>query len=452
VTTAALRDTPLARSAAGLDACVHCGFCLTSCPTYLALENENDSPRGRLVIMRGLLEGDVSPMDRDTTAHLDRCLGCRGCETACPSGVPYGELLEATRATVSRARPLPWRARFVLTLFSHDLLLRFALACARAVRWTRIPDGLARRLGVRAFPFAMLAVTARRRRQRHRYAVEMPLIGSDPDTSNAMESRKRVALLTGCVMEGLLAPVNRDTEFVLRAHGYEVLSERGQRCCGALHAHAGDDAAARRLARINIAAFEHSGADHIVTNAAGCGAMLRQYHHLFADEPGWRERASAVAARTRDISELLAAELRRPESAEAVVPSDVADKAAARTGVPSTRVAYDAPCHLQHAQRVVLPPLAMLGAVENITLVPLTGSDQCCGSAGIFNLVEPTVAQLVLRPKLEAIAVSGADVIATGNPGCMMQIGAGLLCSGSRVETRHPVELLAESYAARVRR
>jgi glycolate oxidase iron-sulfur subunit len=412
----ALRDTPLAREAAGLDACVHCGFCLTACPTYLTLEDENDSPRGRLVLMRALLDGDIAPSDPQLGTHLDRCLGCRACETACPSGVPYGYLLEATRATMAEARPLPFAARAILFVFARPRLLGVAMLLSRLFRATGIPALLGRLSTPTAFPFAMLASTARKPRRR---TVHAP---------RGDESLASVATLTGCVMEGLFAPVNRATEQVLDAQGYRRVPAPGQQCCGALHAHAGDAETARALARENIAAFLASGADYFVTNSAGCGAMIKSYGHLLRDDPAWHERAAQVAGSARDVSELLAA----------------AGPLPARHA--PTRVTYDAPCHLLHAQRVGAAPLSAMRAMDGLQLVPLPGSDQCCGSAGIFNLVEPDVAARVLQPKLTAIASTGASVVTTGNPGCLMQIGAGLLRERSSVVARHPVELMADAY------
>lgn len=408
--------TPLARAAAGLDACVHCGFCLPACPTYLALEDENDSPRGRIVLMRAMLDGDILPTDIDASAHIDRCLGCRGCETACPSGVPYGHLLEATRATMAQSRPLPWTARAILFVFARKTLLSVALAGARFLRWTRLPDLLARVPGDAMFPFAMLAST--RRSGTHRAS---PRAATPP----AIE-RGTASVLTGCVMEGLFSPANRATERALVANGYQLSQVPAQVCCGALHAHAGDAETARELARQNVAAFEGGGADFIAVNSAGCGAMLKDYAHVLADDPVWAERAARVAAKVRDISELLAAAGPAPSSRAPV------------------RVAYDAPCHLLHGQRIAAQPLAVLSAIDGVSLVPLAASDQCCGSAGIFNLIEPEVAAAVLAPKLAAIAASEAEIVATGNPGCLMQIGGGLVRAGSRVRARHPVELLAD--------
>lgn len=411
---------PLEKARAGLDSCVHCGFCLPACPTYLALEDENDSPRGRLLLMGALLDGSVRPDDPEVGRHLDQCLGCRGCETACPSGVPYGQLLEATRESLVPHRPLPLVARAVLGVFAREWALRPALLVARLLRGSGLAGLFARLLpGRLAMPFAMLASTARR---------EAAAYAATGDGA-----RGSASLLTGCVMEGLFTEVNRATERTLTVNGWVMRETAGQRCCGALHAHAGDAATARALARENIAAFERSGADVVVLNSAGCGAMCREYGHLLADDPAWAPRAAAFGARVRDVHQLLA--LSGP------VPVPTSD-----TSAP-TRVAYDAPCHLQHAQRIVDPPLAVLRAAGGIALVPLADSDQCCGSAGIFNLVRPEVAERVLSPKLARIAESGAAVVATGNPGCLMQIGGGLRLTGSGVVARHPVELLDEDYA-----
>jgi glycolate oxidase iron-sulfur subunit len=248
-------------------------------------------------------------------------------------------------------------------------------------------------------------------------------------------------------MEGLLAPINRATERVLAASGWQITRATGQVCCGALHAHAGDAATARVLARTNIEAFERSGAMAVVMNSAGCGSMCKEYGHLLADDPAWHDRAKAFAARVRDVHELLAESLPVERSpAAATMNATVAAVSRTRTGHEDARpllVAWDAPCHLQHAQRVVAPPLAVLQALHDVTLVPLTDSDQCCGSAGIFTLTQPEVSARVLEAKLSRIEESGAQVVATANPGCLMQIGGGLLLGGSPVVARHPVELVA---------
>ena len=415
----AIPGTPLADAVPGIDTCVHCGFCLQACPTYLTLQDENDSPRGRILLMRELVEGSLTVDDPSVRTHIDRCLGCRACETACPSGVPYGQLLEATRATLNRSRPIPAVARLILWVFARPRLLAVALAGSRLFRATRIPALLGRVLGGRlGFSMAMLASTQGAvPRRRYRAA--------------GAGTRGTVAALRGCVMEGLFTETNRATERVLVENDYALAAAPGQRCCGALHAHAGDLDTARELARANVEAFEQSGAEWIAVNAAGCGAIMKEYGHLLHDDPEWAERAASVAARVRDVSELLAAAGPKPGAT-----------------LPLTAT-YDAPCHLQHAQRVVTPPLAVLGAVPGLTLVPLTDSDQCCGSAGIYNLVEPGVSNAVLAPKLANVRATDAALVATGNPGCLMQIGAGLRRAGIAARTVHPVDLLDASYAAR---
>jgi glycolate oxidase iron-sulfur subunit len=414
----ALPNSPLAAERAGIDACVHCGFCLQACPTYLTLEDENDSPRGRIVLMRSLLEGTLPPENDSVQRHIAQCLGCRACETACPSGVPYGHLLEATRATLAEHRPIPFVARAILWVFERPRLLAAAMTGGRVLRALGIARLLARLPGRPGFGMAMLASTRRSQSQTRQ-----------PTSIRLEGSRGTVALLTGCVMEGLFSETNRATERTLSINEYAMKSAPGQGCCGALHAHAGDDAAARRLAKVNIEAFERAGADYIAVNAAGCGAMMKEYDHLLADEPAWVERATRVSASVRDWSELLAA-------------------AGPKRGGPlRVRVAYDAPCHLLHAQRIAGPPIDVLRAIPELELVPLNESEMCCGSAGIYNLVEPDTSDAVLERKLENIAAARPEVVATGNPGCLMQIGAGLLRDGSSTRAVHPIDLLDQSYA-----
>jgi glycolate dehydrogenase iron-sulfur subunit len=412
----ALPDTPLAKMRPGIDACVHCGFCLQSCPTYLTLEDENDSPRGRILLMRSALEGSLALDDPSLETHIDRCLGCRACETVCPSGVPYGHLLEATRATMAERRSLPFVARVILGVFARPALLTFAMSMSRVLRATKIPALLSRLPGRFGFAMAMLAST-------EGDGVRVSYIARGDG------SRGRVALLLGCVMEGLLSETNRATERTLIINGYSMIDAPGQRCCGALHAHAGDLVNARALARTNIDAFERSGAEHVCANAAGCGAIMKEYAHLLAGEAQWSERAARFASRVRDVSELLVA-------------------AGPKRGAPlEMKVTYDAPCHLLHAQRIADPPVAMLRAIAQLELVPLAGAEHCCGAAGIYNLVEPETSNTVLAPKLSNIAATGAALVATGNPGCLMQIGAGLLRESSETRTVHPVDLLDRSYA-----
>ncbi|HZJ01725.1 MAG TPA: heterodisulfide reductase-related iron-sulfur binding cluster [Gemmatimonadaceae bacterium] len=411
----ALPGSPLEAALPGINQCVHCGFCLQACPTYQTLEDENESPRGRIFLMRSLLEGTVTVHDDRVNTHIDRCLGCRACEPACPSGVPYGQLLEATRATLREANGPPLIGRLILFVFAHPRLMRFAMLASRLLAATPIPTLLSKVPGRIGFGMAMLA------------SAGSPLEGDPYATSND-GPRSRTALLEGCVMEGLFTGTNRATERVLQKNGYSMIPANGQACCGALHAHAGDLESARRMARRNIDAFEKSGAEVIAVNSAGCGAMMKEYAHLLKDDPEWAERADKVSNKVRDVSELLAAVGPLP-------------------GNPlPLRVTYDAPCHLVHAQRIVTPPLSVLAAIPRLELVPLRDSEMCCGAAGIYNLIEPETSDAVLEPKLANIAESGAPFVASANPGCLMQIGAGLLRSGSKAKAIHIVDLLDASY------
>ena len=395
------------RLGAALDPCVHCGFCLPACPTYLATGDEAESPRGRIVLMRALERGELDPGDSAAREHLDHCLGCRGCEPACPSGVQYGRGLEETRAWLVRKNGLPLKARLILSLFGRRWLWRPLLTLARWFRDVGLATALTGR-GQIGFGFAMLAASGdgRRLAVRKRGSAAAAATGSRP-----------VALFTGCVMSTLFSHVNEATVEALVGRGYRVATPTGQGCCGALHAHAGDLEAARRLARENVAAF---GGDHvIVVNSAGCGALLKDYGHLLGSP-----EAASFAARVRDVSELLC------------------DSPPASPGTVTLSVGYDAPCHLQHAQGVTEAPLQMLRSVPGLRIVPLPGYDRCCGSAGIFSVLEPAMSRAVLDAKVAAIIATAPDVVATGNPGCLMQIGAGLRAAGRSTPVVHPVELL----------
>ena len=398
---------------------MHCGFCLPACPTYEATADEADSPRGRIVLMRALAHGELPADDSGLVHHLDRCLGCRGCESVCPSGVVYGPALEAARARIAETRTTPLPVRVALWVLARPERQRALWALARLVRAT----GTARGLAALAAPvtprlasaFAMLAATR-------------PRNGGVAHAPTPTAASERAAMLTGCVMDGLFRHVHDATTVALAANGIAVTPVPDQVCCGALAAHAGDVEQARSLARENVHAFDAAApGEPVVVDSAGCGAALRAYGHLLAADP-LAERAEALAARVRDVSEVLAAKGPRPGHALPL------------------RVAYDAPCHLLHAQKVAEAPLALLRAIPQLELVPLDGHERCCGSAGLFSLVEPSMARAVLAPKLEAIARAAPDVVATGNPGCLMHIGAGATLAGLAVEVRHPVELLAWSY------
>jgi glycolate oxidase iron-sulfur subunit len=411
-----LANTPLGAARSGLDLCVHCGFCLQACPTYIVLEDENDSPRGRLMLMRGAVEGDLAIDDPALTSHIDRCLGCRACETACPSGVPYGHLLEATRATVAIREPPGLVASMVLAVMGSAPMRAIAFAVARLLRWLRLTSLLSRLPGRPGFAFAMLDSTR-------------PVFSSRPTAKAATGTRGTVATLDGCVMNGLFDHANSATRRVLARNDYRLVNAPGQGCCGALHAHAGSSEKAKVLARRNIVAFERSGAEWIAVNAAGCGAMMKDYGHLLRDDAPWAERAARLSAKVRDISELLVA--------AGPVPG----------GRLPLKVTYDAPCHLHHAQRVTDAPLAVLRSIPGLDLVPLPDADRCCGGAGIYNLVHGDTAAKVLSPKVDHIRSTSAVLVATGNPGCHMQIGAGLIRARSPARCIHPVELLDRSYS-----
>ena len=367
----------------GADLCVHCGFCLQACPTYLALDDENDSPRGRIVLIKALAAGTLSASDDAVGTHLDQCLGCRACETACPSGVPYGQLLEDTRATIIAARPIPFTSKVILATFANPWLLAISMAGARLLRALGITRLLARAPGRLGLMMATLEATRRSVRggspaARARRGAQ----SASAQTGALAPQRARVAVLKGCVMEGLLAPVNRATERTLARNGFALCTTAGQQCCGALHAHAGDRETARSLARANIAAFEQSDAECIAVNSAGCGAAMKEYGHLLADDASWRDRAAAFGAKVRDVSELLAAAGPAPA-----------------TGAP-VNAAVDFPCHLVHGQRLSDPPARVLAAIGGLRAFELPDASACCGSAGLYSLTQPALSQRILAPKL----------------------------------------------------
>lgn len=419
----------------GLLTCVHCGLCLPSCPTYRALGNENDSPRGRIYLMRGLVEGRLEP-GKAFTSHIDLCLGCRACETVCPSGVPYGQLLEGARAEISRvevaAGSLSARlTKFVLNqVFTRPALLRIAFFFSRLFRDCGLAeiafssDFIKGRLKL---ALALLLTT----RKKKFAAITEKSVEQKPSAANKSKKAMTVGLLRGCVMEGLFSHTNRATERVLERNGCKISDVPGQVCCGALHAHAGQIETAKELARHNIDAFLDSGVERIVVNAAGCGAAMKEYAHLLSGDPEYSEKARKFSSRVRDVSELL--------NETGISQGD------AKLDI---KVAYDAPCHLIHAQKVVDPPLKALRALPGAQLVPLKGYETCCGGAGIYNLLHPELSAEILEGKLSSIRESGAQIVATCNPGCLMQIGAGILMKKMDVEVAQVVDLLDASYSS----
>lgn len=425
----------LARERDRLLACVHCGFCLNACPTYTRLGDEADSPRGRLHLMRAVMEGRLDASSDAFATHIDRCLGCRACEPVCPSGVEYGFLLERARATLADAGRTDFASRALLAVFGDTLLARIVGVAGRLLRVTGLPALLARSLPPtwRRLRFAMAMLAASRPvrptpRSREDGAAPraVPLTGRPPGDVPA--GSPRVATLRGCVQENLFPHVNRATERVLVANGCTLVDSPGQQCCGALHAHGGALEEARRLARANIVAFEAGRPDVIVVNAAGCGAMMKQYGELLEHDPAWANRAAVFSRKVRDVSEFLVRKGVRP-------------------GAPlPVRITYDAPCHLHHAQRITTAPLDLLAAIPDIAHVPLRRADECCGGAGIHGLLHADLGGSILADKVAAVKETRVDCVVTPNPGCAMQIGAGLLLAGDDTPVLHPVELLDESY------
>ena len=422
-----------------LTPCVHCGFCLPACPTYSRLGDENDSPRGRLYLMRAVVEGRLSPESEAFQTHIDRCLGCRACEPVCPSSVEYGVLLEAARESVFRARKTPAVVGMLLAVFSSRVWSSWSMCLARVVRGLGMA-GMAAKLMPRnrlfhpiRFGLAMLDASRERRLPVGPPSGSAASSASEDGSSDGASpwregSRGRVAILRGCVQAGLFARVNDATERVLRANGYKVVEVSGQGCCGALHTHAGNAVGARKLARANVEALVSAQVDFVAVNAAGCGAALKEYGHLLEADAEYRQTAADLAASTRDISELLAGD-------------------PLRAGAPlAARVTYDAACHLCHAQGVREEPRVLLGAIPELVVLPLRDEEECCGGAGIYGITHAELGGEIGADKVSAVLATGAAIVATGNPGCMMQIGAGLLLEGSDVVACHPVELLDESY------
>ncbi len=403
--------------------CVHCGLCLSFCPTYVELGTEMDSPRGRIATMRSLHEGRFG-LDAEVVRHLDLCLGCRACETACPSGVHYGELIEGARPFIEQhyRRPLPERLKrwainnifpkpLGIRLFSFLLRTGAALGLSRLARSQKLPQQVRYWFGLLPEKGSVSSATLLER---------YPAIG---------KKRYSVALLSGCVMPALFGATNQATVKVLRHNGYDVLVPKNQGCCGALLLHNGAKAAALDLARHNIDVFSALDLDALIINAAGCGAMMKEYGELLKGDFAYHDKAERLVAKTKDIAEFLGSiPLRKP------------------IREVRARVAYHDACHLAHGQGVREQPRALLQSITGLQLIELHESDWCCGSAGTYNLTEPRMARRLLNRKVDNIQATEADLVVTGNPGCLMQIRAGLQQRGLPIKAVHTVDLLAEAY------
>ncbi|MBW3604301.1 MAG: 4Fe-4S dicluster domain-containing protein [Actinobacteria bacterium] len=416
--------------------CVHCGFCLPTCPTYALWGEEMDSPRGRIYLMELASAGDIA-IDDVFVTHMDRCLGCMACVTACPSGVQYDKLIEATRPQIERNHPRSpqdrWFRRAVFALFPHPRRLRFAAVLGLAYQRLRIGD-LLRRTGVHARLSPrlqaleeLLPTVSLRDIRRHLPARVAPR--RLPGDAAAPTPAHRVGLITGCVQSVFFGDVNTATARVLAMEGCEVVIPDGQGCCGALMEHAGQEESALAYARRMIATMEEADVDRIAINAAGCGSTLKEYGHLLRDDEDWAERAAAFSDKVRDISELL----------------DELEPRAARHPIPA-RVAYHDACHLSHAQGVRRQPRAALRAIPELELVELSEPDICCGSAGIYNLLEPEAASDLGVRKAATVAAVAPDAVVTANPGCTLQIKRHLQVD---IPLLHPVQVVDASLRGR---
>ena len=410
-----------------IEDCVHCGFCLPACPTYVLWGEEMDSPRGRIYMMKKAAAGEA-PLNGRFGEHMDNCLGCMACMTACPSGVQYDKLIEATRAQQERHVPRPTiesiYRRVIFETFPH----------ARRMRWLSLPLMLYQRSGLQAslrrsgllklLPSGLRAMEALMPQVPRRVSRAMPQHVAAKGTK-----RLRVGMLTGCVQQVFFSHVNEATARVLAAEGCEVVIPRGQQCCGALMVHSGLEEDAIKLARKMIAEFEAAQVDVIAINAAGCGSTMKQYGYLLRDDAAWSARAAAFSARCKDISEVLC-EL---------------EPRAIRHALP-LRVAYHDACHLQHAQGIRREPRDLLRGIPGIEIAEIPEASLCCGSAGVYNLLHPAPAEQLGDRKVEHLLTTKADTVVSANPGCLLQLMSGLRRSGhAEMPAFHMVELLDAS-------
>jgi glycolate oxidase iron-sulfur subunit len=417
-------DAHHAPSNAIIEKCVHCGFCLPVCPTYVLWGQEMDSPRGRIYLMKIASEG-AAEMNANWVSHFDSCLGCMACMTACPSGVDYGKLIEATRAQIERkterSRGEKLYRRFIFETFTKPDRLRQMWLSLLVYQKSGL-QAVVRGLGLlKLLPKKMQTMEALLPTLQAREAVAevTPAMGT---------KRRRVGLLLGCVQREFFSQVNAATARVLAAEGCEVVAPCEQPCCGALLVHAGEEAGAVALAKRTIDAFERANVETIVTNAAGCGSNVKEYGHLLRDEPEYAARARMFAAKCKDISEVLAEMEPR-----------------AKRNPLKLRVAFHDSCHLQHAQGVRSQPRVLLSKIPGLELAEIPEAPICCGSAGIYNLVQPDAANALGDRKAELIAPLKADVVATGNPGCILQMQSALARRNQKISVVHTIQILDAS-------
>lgn len=399
--------------------CVSCGLCLPHCPTYRELPVETASPRGRFALMKGLVEGHL-PVDDSVSAHLDLCLACRACETACPAHLQFGHAMEQARAMVREKHPPKWWVRLIeRATLGHAFRSRALLNLLVQV------SDLYYKLGIATLVQGPLGRLVPERLRRMGSMLPRP-DGPRPAPPKVVAPVvARVGFLVGCVADFYLARTNQATLEVLAANGYEVVMPEPT-CCGALHSHRGMEHDARELARATIAAFERYPELPVLTNSAGCGSALKEYGALFAGDPVWEPRARAFAARVKDVSEYLAI---RPLRAPGPLPR---------------LVAYDDPCHLLHGQGISSQPRALLAQVPGLRLIPLPESDWCCGSAGIYSVTHSDMSLAILGRKVDQIVKAAPQVVATANPGCLLHLRSGLAQKG--IPVMHVMDLLAEAY------
>lgn len=408
--------------------CVHCGFCLSACPTYLETGNELDSPRGRIYLMNSAVNGEI-PLEGSLVKHLDMCLGCLACEPACPSGVQYGSLIEAGRSQIERRYERSTFDKFyrstIFSLFPYPkrmkLMLPFIylyqkLGLRSLIQSTGVISRFSQKLGNME---AMLP------------SVESPTFPPElPELIQAKgKKRFRVALLTGCVQSVFFSKTNEATARVLAENGCEVIVPQNQSCCGALSVHSGRLSEGREFAKHTIKTFEDLDVDAFVINSAGCGSTIKDYGEILKDDPQFAERAEALSNKTKDVMEFL---------------SDIGLEGNLKD--LNIKVTYQDACHIGHAQRIKEQPREVLKEIPGLELIEMPESDLCCGSAGIYNLVQPEMSQSLLDRKMENVKQNRVDYLVAGNPGCLLQIQKGINHNNLNIKTAHPIELLDWSY------